>query len=156
MFPFLTGRRQVHVIRLQLFVQSAAAEQPAAGAHIRVKYYPSGHRYEKDDDDDVGGDEFHYRSKVQEFDCVAHAARRGLYRGILDVEIEVQSPSLSAGRKDARNPGCGMLRFPEDNAMGEIREMYLLCQYEVRDKPLRKGDGELQQRVWRSRTGGYG
>jgi len=117
MFPFLTGRRALSVVKLQLFIQ---AEEPRPnGAHIRVQYHASRYSHEED------GDEYHYGSSTREFDCVVHAEWPGLYHGVIDVEMEVPP----TGRRESK--ACGTLRFPSD--MFDIREAYVLCQYKVRE-----------------------
>ena len=51
MFPFLTGRRSVSVVRLQLFIQLEEDVQHA-GSYIKVKYCPVGHQYQEEEEDE--------------------------------------------------------------------------------------------------------
>jgi hypothetical protein len=132
MFPFLSGRREVKVVRLHPFIQVSSPK--AAGAHIKVFYYPPGY----DDDDEGRGEiEYHYSTrggKVQEVNCVVHDGQRkgggdlGLYHGAVDVEIKV--PSKGQGRDGVSSV---KLKFPEE-VLCDVRDVYLLCQYEVRDR----------------------
>jgi hypothetical protein len=133
MFPFLNGRREVTIVQLQLLILVSSTQ--AAGAHIKVYYYPSGH--ECDDDERGGGEgEYSYSTRsggVQEVNCVVHGgwrkgepegANSGLYHGAVDVEIKVQGRDGRSSRK---------LRLPEE-LLSNVRDMYLLCRYEVRSR----------------------
>jgi Tc toxin complex TcA C-terminal TcB-binding domain len=133
MFPFLNGRRILSVVRLQLFVQ---AEEPQPdGSYVRVRYHPSGYSYEED------VDEYLYDSSTREFDCVVNAEWPGLYHGVIDVDIEVPPAGWSEGK------GCGTLTFPE--RMFDVRDVYILCQYKVRDATPGSGQKRAATKYWR-------
>jgi hypothetical protein len=59
------------------------------------------------------------------FDCVSHDKWLGMYHGVTDLEIEV--PLVTRGNQEV-----GSLRFPE--GLGRLREMYILSQYEAKDR----------------------
>ncbi|KUJ20811.1 uncharacterized protein LY89DRAFT_455463 [Mollisia scopiformis] len=121
MFPFLTGRRGIRVVRFEFFVQLATT--PSAGSHFRTRYYAPGIKGSHEDEDE---DFYHDSSEDIWFDFVAHAKWPGLYHGSLYTEIEIPL-KLRSGQSDG-----SLLRFPEK--LGEIHEFYILCQYEAVDK----------------------
>jgi hypothetical protein len=122
MFPFVTGQRRFKVVRLQVFIEPE--EEPAAvGSYLRLEYRPPGYEQPSAESDSDDCD----TSATTEFDCVVQAEWPGLFHGVVDVAIEVLASD--AGRR--RSGGYGMLKFPD--GMGLIREMYLLCRYEVQD-----------------------
>jgi hypothetical protein len=138
MFPFISGRKKIEVGRLQVFVQVSKPQK--AGAHITVFYYPPGH---EDGDDGRKEDDYHYstaRGRVHEVKCLVHGGLWGgledsssleLYHGAVDVEIKVHEKE-NRGEDNHKDKDCGKLRFPEE-VLCDVREIYLLCQYEVRD-----------------------
>jgi hypothetical protein len=146
MFPFLTGRRSVSVVRLQLFIQPEEDPQPA-GSHIKLKYYPAGHQCQDEDDEVEGQDEFHSGSRIRTFDCISHVEWPGMYHGVIDVEIEVPPASRGGNRE------VGSFRFPK--GLGRLREVYILCQYESRGRDSSSRTQEItHQRPWE--INGYG
>jgi hypothetical protein len=113
LFPFVTGRRALRVVRLQVFVEPE--ERQPEGSHFRLWY----HDWESGGEGDW--DEHH---QGRAFDCVVHREWPALYHGIVDVDMDVATWNRSGG------DGRGILRFPQD--LCGIRDVYVLCQFEAR------------------------
>jgi hypothetical protein len=109
MFPFLTGHRDVSVVRLQVFVEVAC---PKVGEHFAIKFYKAGHVFDQEECCDGSS----------EFDCVVVRELPTLYQGSVKVELGPITTSQD----------FGTLRFPDD--IDDIQQWYLLCQYEVNEK----------------------
>jgi hypothetical protein len=121
LFPFLNGHREIQIVRQQLLIQSP--EYARTGEYIRVKYHKARHPHQNGFDED----------EIVEFDCVLAAKYPGLYHGALDLNFKV--PSMSSGGRDE----FGYFSFPSELCVDEVREAYILVQYEYSGG--RKGDG---------------
>ena len=116
MLPFLTGRRQVLITRIELFFEATGAEH---SAHRLVEFLAGAatttdHRHATND---------HPRSATHELRCAASADWPELYHGVLD-DIELGP----LDRSDERE--LGTFRFTRP---GEISRVFMLCRYEARD-----------------------
>ena len=123
MFPFLTGRRQVKVVELQLFIETDGCI--SVGEHIKVKFYKAGHKFHEDEC---------CETDVLEFQCVVSREWQRLYHGSIKLDLGPIGFEYD----------CGTLRFPKH--VGEVREMYLLLRYGVEEP---RGLGSCgRQSVW--------
>jgi hypothetical protein len=111
MFPFLPGRRQLRIRRLDLLFEAPGANPSAS----RVVEFLAGHRI---------GHSKHARCNCARHDmtCVASAEWPDLFHGVLD-DIHVR-PLAQNGYHD-----LGTFRLPADT--GEVERAFLLCSYEV-------------------------
>jgi hypothetical protein len=121
MFPFLTGRRGARVVRFEFFVQLECT--PSVGSHFKTRYYVPGSK-----DIDEVDDEDCYRDSSKDIwvHFVSHEQWPGLYHGSLYTELDILQ-KMGSGKPDGP-----VLRFPRH--LGEIREFFILCQYEAVSK----------------------
>jgi hypothetical protein len=96
LFPFLTGRRDIRIVRVQLFIR--APHSAHAGAHIRVKYCkprpqhhrPHHHRHHRLSDSTADDSS----PETLEFDCVLAREYPDLYHGTLNLNFPVPRRSI--------------------------------------------------------------
>lgn len=110
MFPFLPGRRDVWINRLELFFEATGAEPSVQ----RLVEFLVGHRI---------GHTHGERCDCEARDiyCIASAQWPGLYHGVLDVNL---GPLGQNGYRD-----LGTFIFPPD--VGEVARVFLFCSYHV-------------------------
>jgi hypothetical protein len=108
MFPFLTGRRRVCIVRLYIFVKVADA---CPGKSLPLEFFPKGVKEDCCHDD------------KREIILVSCADLSSVYQGFVDLHINVSDWRGGAPKESA----C--LRFPRE--LGCVEQAFILCEYEA-------------------------
>jgi hypothetical protein len=118
MFPFLPGRQEVKVNRIELFFEAPGAEP---SAHQLVEFVLASR----------GRVTAHEQRGRREVQCVASADWPGLYHGVLD-DLDL-GPLRRTGERE-----LGVFRFPA--RLGNVAQAFLLCRYEAPEQPADRPD----------------
>ncbi|TFG40447.1 MAG: hypothetical protein E4H44_00005 [Candidatus Aminicenantes bacterium] len=110
MFPFLSGRRDLEINRLELFFEATGAEP---SAH-KIIEFQVGQRNGHISEDPCEGD-------IRNIYCIASVEWPSFYHGVLDIRL---GPLSQSGYDD-----LGTFRIPRD--IGEISRAFLFCGYNI-------------------------